>query len=180
MFRSSCLAGTKRNLIGDDPDSVIVVFGDHLPMLGRRSQAMSNPACCPDNFGAFTREQYDFSAGTPLLAIDGQNGPIDLGRIPMHRLPSVILRLLGEDRQRILDLVRVPASVIPRPLPDVMMTYQGSVPDRYRVISRRPTTSRPSDALGLPPVSAPSRSLTKVDLPTVGGSRAADDALDCA
>jgi hypothetical protein len=28
------------------------------------------------------------------------------------------------------DLVQVPDSVIPRPLPDVMMTYQGSVPQQ--------------------------------------------------
>ena len=79
----------------------------------------------PDNFGAFTAEQYDFSAATPLLVIDGQNGPLDLGRIPMYRLPSVILRLLGEERQTMFDLVQVPRSVIPRPLPDVMVTYQG-------------------------------------------------------
>ena len=67
---------------------------------------------------------------TPLLVIDGQNGPLDLGRIPMYRLPSVILRLLGEDRQTIFDLVQVPRSVIPRPLPDVMVTYQGNAPQQ--------------------------------------------------
>ena len=84
----------------------------------------------PDNFGDFTAEQYDFSAATPLLVIDGQNGPLDLGRIPMYRLPSVILRLLGEDRPTMFDLVQVPRSVIPRPLPDIMVTYQGSAPQQ--------------------------------------------------
>jgi hypothetical protein len=112
----------------DDPDSLIVVFGDHLPMLGRKFAGYVESGLLPDNFGAFTAAQYDFSAATPLLVIDGQNGPLDLGRIPMYRLPSVILRLLGEERQTIFDLVQVPGSMIPRPLPDVMMTYQGSVP----------------------------------------------------
>jgi hypothetical protein len=109
----------------DDPDALIVVFGDHLPMLGRKFAGYVESGLLPDNFGAFTRDQYDVSARTPLLVIDGRNGPLDLGRIPMYRLPSVILRLLGEDRQTIFDLVQVPESVIPRPLPDVMLTYRG-------------------------------------------------------
>jgi phosphoglycerol transferase MdoB-like AlkP superfamily enzyme len=112
----------------DDPDSVIVVFGDHLPMLGRKFAGYVESGLLPDNFGAFTKEQYDFSAGTPLLVIDGRKGPLDLGRIPMFRLPSVILRLLGEGRPTIFDLAQVPSTLIPRPLPGVMMTYQGSAP----------------------------------------------------
>jgi hypothetical protein len=113
----------------DDPDSVVVVFGDHLPMLGHDFAGYVESGKLPDSFGDFTKEQYDFSAGTPLLVIDGQKGPLDLGRIPMFRLPSVILRLLGEDKPTIFDLAQVPASVIPRPLPGVMMTYQGSAPE---------------------------------------------------
>jgi len=42
----------------------------------------------------------------------------------------VILRLLGEERPAIFDLVQVPRTVIPRPLPDVMLTYQGSAPQQ--------------------------------------------------
>jgi hypothetical protein len=114
----------------DDPDALIVVYGDHLPMLGRRFAGYVESGVLPDNFGAFTAEQYDFSAATPLLVIDGRNGPLDLGRIPMYRLPRVILRLLGEDGPTMFDLVQVPRAVIPRPLPDVMLTYQGSVPQQ--------------------------------------------------
>ncbi|MGH6891725.1 MAG: LTA synthase family protein, partial [Dongiaceae bacterium] len=113
----------------DDPDAVIVVFGDHLPMLGRNFAGYVESGMLPDSFGAFTKEQCDFSAGTPLLVIDGTNGPLDLGRIPMFRLPGVILRLLGEERQTIFDLVQMPASTIPRPLPGVTMTYRGSTPE---------------------------------------------------
>jgi hypothetical protein len=112
----------------DDPDSVIVVFGDHLPMLGHNFAGYVESGLLPDNFGDFTKEQYDFSAGTPLIVIDGRNGPLDLGRIPMFRLPSLIMRLLGEERRTIFDLVQVPSSIIPRPLPGVTMTYQGSQP----------------------------------------------------
>jgi phosphoglycerol transferase MdoB-like AlkP superfamily enzyme len=114
----------------DDPDSVVVVFGDHLPMLGHHFAGYVESGLLPDNFGDFTKEQYDFSSGTPLLVIDGQNGPLDLGRIPMFRLPSVLLRLLGEERSTIFDLAQAPTTTIPRPLPDVMMTYQGNTPEQ--------------------------------------------------
>jgi hypothetical protein len=112
----------------DDPDSVIVVFGDHLPMLGHNFAGYVESGLLPDNFGDFTMQQYDFSAGTPLLVIDGRNGPLALGRFPMYRLPSLIMRLLGEERRTIFDLVQVPSAIIPRPLPGVTMTYQGSQP----------------------------------------------------
>jgi hypothetical protein len=46
----------------------------------------------------------------------------------MYRLPGIVLRLLGEDRRTIFDLAQVPSSMVPRPLPGVMMTYQGSAP----------------------------------------------------
>ncbi len=107
----------------DDPDSVIVVFGDHLPMLGRKFAGYVESGLLPDNFGAFTAAQYDFSAGTPLLVIDGRNGPLALGRFPMYRLPSLIMRLLGDDRATIFDLAAVPAVTLPRPLPDVTLAY---------------------------------------------------------
>ena len=112
----------------DDPDSVIVLFGDHLPMLGRNFAGYVESGLLPDNFGAFTKEQYDFSAGTPLLVIDGRNGPLNLGRIPMYRLPALVLRLLGDDRATIFDLAAIPAATVPRPLPGVTMAYDGSVP----------------------------------------------------
>jgi hypothetical protein len=114
----------------DDPDALIVVYGDHLPMLGRKFAGYVESGVLPDNFGDFTAAQYDFAAATPLVVIDGRNGPIDLGRIPMYRLPSVILRLLGEERPTIFDLVRVPGTVTPRPLPDVMVTYQDGEPQQ--------------------------------------------------
>jgi hypothetical protein len=99
-------------------------------MLGRNFAGYVESGLLPDNFGDFTMQQYDFSAGTPLLVIDGRNGPLDLGRIPMFRLPSLLMRLLGEDRPTIFDLARVPAATIPRPLPGVSLTYQGSQPQQ--------------------------------------------------
>jgi len=112
----------------DDPDALIVVFGDHLPMLGRNFAGYVESGLLPDSFGAFTAQHYDVSAATPLLVIDGTNGPLQLGRFPMYRLPALILRLLGEERAAIFDLAVTPAVTLPRPLPGVNLAYEGGVP----------------------------------------------------
>ncbi len=133
----------------DDPDSVIVVFGDHLPMLGRKFAGYVESGVLPDNFGAFTGDQYDFSASTPLLVIDGRNGPLDLGRIPMYRLPARDPAPAGRGAARPSSIwcrCRTRSSRVR--LPDVMMTYQGGVPHqlckarrRRRPVPRRPPGS---------------------------------------
>lgn len=112
----------------DDPDALIVVFGDHLPMLGRNFAGYVESGLLPDSFGAFTAQHYDFSAAVPLLVIDGRNGPLALGRFPLYRLPSLLVRLLGEDRPAIFDLAAVPAVAPPRPLPGVNLAYEDGVP----------------------------------------------------
>jgi phosphoglycerol transferase MdoB-like AlkP superfamily enzyme len=129
-YKTRQMMDAVEQILRGDPDALIVVYGDHLPMLGRKFAGYVESGVLPDNFGDFTAAQYDFAAATPLLVIDGRNGPIDLGRIPMYRLPAVILRLLGEERPTIFDLVQVPSTAIPRPLPDVMVTYQGGEPQQ--------------------------------------------------
>lgn len=108
----------------DDPDALIVVFGDHLPMLGRNFAGYVESGLLPAKFGDFEAAQYDVSAATPLLVIDGRKGPLRLGRFPMYRLPSLILRLLGDDRAAIFDLAVVPEATLPRPLPGVTLAYE--------------------------------------------------------
>jgi phosphoglycerol transferase MdoB-like AlkP superfamily enzyme len=127
-YKTAQMMDAVETLRRDDPDAVIVVFGDHLPMLGRNFAGYVESGLLPDNFGAFTKEQYDFSAGTPLIVIDGMNGPLQLGQIPMYRVPGVIMRLLGEAQPTIFDLAAVPAATVPRPLPGVTMAYDGSRP----------------------------------------------------
>lgn len=77
-----------------DPDALIVVFGDHAPMLGNdpdpylqsglRSMGEEHP-----RDGAVTM------SATPLIVIDGSRGPVNVGRRPLYALTSLILELLG-------------------------------------------------------------------------------------
>jgi hypothetical protein len=100
-----------------DPDSLIIVFGDHLPILGH-------------NFAGYTESGFLGGAGdqidpraqlraaaTPLLVIDGRNGPLPLGQVPMYRLPALVMSLLGIPDMNVMALAESPAGLALRPLP---------------------------------------------------------------
>jgi len=80
----------------DDPDALIVVFGDHLPFLGPNYGVYAELLDLPERRDAFTGDQLEFLASTPLIVIDGRRGPVDAGKVPLYRLPSLIMRLLGQ------------------------------------------------------------------------------------
>ncbi len=76
-----------------DPDAIIVLFGDHAPVLG------ANPdpyvvSGLKGEAGAGRSGLVQMSS-TPLLVIDGQKGAADMGQIPLYALPSRVLALLG-------------------------------------------------------------------------------------
>ena len=101
----------------EDPDSVIVVFGDHLPLLGQNlaGYAESGFLGGPDDHVSPTVQAR--STQTPLIVIDGQNGPLRVGSLPMYRLPSLLLDLVGLTDKGIADLAAPPAGLTLRPLP---------------------------------------------------------------
>ena len=102
-----------------DPDALIVVFGDHLPLLGanlsgyRLGGAFPRP---PERFNAEDARQY---ASTPLIVIDGRRGPLDLGNLAMYELPRLVLDLLGLAAP-VFDLALAPDELAPvRPVQGV-------------------------------------------------------------
>ena len=101
----------------DDPDSLIVLFGDHLPFLGPgfygflRSNLLSGKReMMPDTM------VYTLTAA-PLVVIDGRRGPLALGDVPMYRIPALILDLLGMHNGEIVRLSATPGETAIRPLP---------------------------------------------------------------
>jgi len=101
----------------DDPDSLIVLFGDHLPFLGPgfygflRSNLLSGKReMMPDAM------VYTLTA-TPLVVIDGRRGPLALGDVPMYRIPALILELLGMQGGKTVRLSVTPGDTAIRPLP---------------------------------------------------------------
>lgn len=113
-----------------DPDSIIVVFGDHLPTLGSKFAGFTESGVLADNFGDFTAGMYSFSAQTPLIVIDGHNGPLNVGDLPMYRVPRLVMDLIGEDGPTIFDLAAPPPHTAPRPLPGVLLDRREAAADR--------------------------------------------------
>lgn len=112
-----------------DPDAVIIVFGDHLPTLGTKFSGFTESGVLADSFGGFTPAMYAFSAETPLVVIDGRNGPLKVGNLPMYRLPRLVMDLIGEDGPTIFDLAAPPAHTAPRPLPGVLLDRRDAAND---------------------------------------------------
>lgn len=88
-------------LLAQDPDALIVAFGDHAPVLGVDPDPYL--ASGLDMRGAAERvdETYSRIARTPLLVIDGRRGVVPMGEVPLHRLAPRLLALLGPGAPRL-------------------------------------------------------------------------------
>lgn len=102
-----------------------MVFGDHLPVLGERFGAYVESGLLHPDQGAFTGAMYLTQTATPLLIIDGQRGPLPVGRLPMYRLPALILALLGHDGPTIFDYTAPPPGMQVRALPGLHLNLIG-------------------------------------------------------
>lgn len=78
-----------------DPEALIVVFGDHLPLLGPHFEVYRKGGRLGRDLAAFTARDARFEVSTPLIVIDGRLGPLALGSVPMYRLPALMLERLG-------------------------------------------------------------------------------------
>jgi len=120
-----------------DPDAIVVLFGDHLPILGPMFKGYVESGFLAPTFGEFTPQMYARSTATPLVVIDGQKGPLKLGNMPMYRLGRVILDLIAYDRPSMLDLALPPSQslkdTVLRPLPGVVVSYRPDGLDEARV-----------------------------------------------
>jgi phosphoglycerol transferase MdoB-like AlkP superfamily enzyme len=127
-FKSRDVMDIVEELRASDPDSLIIVFGDHLPLLGNSYEGYVESGLLPASSGAFDKDQYDFSTRTPMVVIDGRNGPLDLGARPMFEMPAIIAALLGRSEPAIFRFTRPPAGLDVRPLPGVNLAYENGAP----------------------------------------------------
>lgn len=104
-----------------DPDALIVAFGDHLPNLGYNWGGYKNHGFFKGGWGDFPADMYLKSRETPLLVIDGRNGPLKLGRQPLYRLNELVRARLGIAGPSIADLAPMPAGFTLRPVPDSLL-----------------------------------------------------------
>lgn len=136
-YKSREMMDALAHIQASDPDSIIILFGDHLPILGRQFAGYVESGFLASTFGEFTPEMYARSTATPLIVVDGQKGPVKLGNVPMYRLGKVLLDLIAYDQPSMLDLALPPSHILQdtvlRPLPSVVVGYQPDGFEQARV-----------------------------------------------
>lgn len=125
-YKSIELMDEIERLRRDDPDSLIIAFGDHLPNLGYNWGEYKNNGFFQGGWGDFSPAMYARSRTTPLIVIDGEKGPLKLGTQPLYRLNQLVLDRLGIDTPSIGALVPSPEKLILRPVPDTIIGYDAA------------------------------------------------------
>lgn len=128
-YKTAELMAFLAELRAKDPDGIVAIFGDHLPFLGPNFAGYTDSGLLAEDKGAFSDAMFRTMAATPLIVIDGRNGPLALGDVPLYHLPSIILDLLGQPVPSMMALTRTVPSFTVRPLPglNVVLDGQGGV-----------------------------------------------------
>lgn len=125
-YKSIELMDEIERLRRDDPTSLIIAFGDHLPNLGYNWGEYKNNGFFAGGWGDFPADMYARSRATPLLVIDGEHGPLNLGATPLYRLNQLVLDRLGLDVPNIGALVPPPENLTIRPVPDTVIGFDAA------------------------------------------------------
>lgn len=116
-YKSRDLMDRIEQLREDDPSALIVAFGDHLPFLGPNYGVYSNVLGLPEDRAEFTGDMLEYLVTTPLIVIDGEQGPLDVGKLPLYQLPSLVLELLDiESGSDIFEWAQNPEDTLIRPV----------------------------------------------------------------
>lgn len=147
-YKSSEMMDALAHIQAADPDSIVVLFGDHLPILGWNFDGYAESGYLAKSFGDFTADMYARSTATPLIVVDGRNGPMQLGNMPMYRLGRTILDLIAYDQPSMFDMAAPPrqrlGETVLRPLPGVVVGYRPDGLDQAKVC--RPDQARDEEA----------------------------------
>jgi hypothetical protein len=100
-----------------DPGGIIMVFGDHLPFLGENFSGYVDSRVLSPHRNEFTPAMFKFYVSTPMIFIDGKNGPVKTGSLPLYQVPRLLLNLLNYNEPSIMDYVSPLPDMRVRPLP---------------------------------------------------------------
>ncbi len=116
-YKSKELMGFINRMRELDPDGIIVVFGDHLPFLGENFAGYVDSEVLASSRSDFTPEMFKLYVSTPMIIIDGKNGPLKIGSLPLYQVPKLLLNLLNYYDKTILDYAHAIPDMRVRPLP---------------------------------------------------------------
>lgn len=125
-YKSLELVELIEQLHAQDPEALIVAFGDHLPFLGGQFAGYQESGLLPAEQTEFSATNYRTFVSTPLLVIDGQRGPLKVGHLPLYRLPHLMLELLGYRQPNILQFAAPQQRYYTRPLPGLHLNLHAN------------------------------------------------------
>ena len=126
-YKSRELMAFLRELRQADPDALIVIFGDHIPALEPNFGGYTESGLLAKRRGDFTDPMFRTLVETPLILIDGRQGPVPVGDLPAYQLPALLLERLGDQRPSILKLAALAGQAARiRPLPGMHFTLDAS------------------------------------------------------
>jgi len=100
-----------------DPDSIIVLFGDHLPFMGENFAGYVDSGVLASKRSDFSADMFRFYVSTPMVIIDGPRGPVKTGNLAIYEIPALLLKLLHFNEPTIMDYTQAPDGMRVRPLP---------------------------------------------------------------
>jgi len=98
-------------ILRNDPDALIIITGDHTPLLGSNFAAYAESGILTSLRDKFTAEMYKTYVSTPLIIIDGTNGPLEVGTVAMYEIPAIITKLLKIPPATAVDILKPKANL---------------------------------------------------------------------
>jgi len=116
-YKSTELMIFLEHLQARDPNSIIVLFGDHLPFMGENYAGYVDSGVLASKRSDFSADMFRFYISTPLVIIDGPRGPVKTGNLAIYEIPALLLKLLHLNGPTIMDYTHAPGGMQVRPLP---------------------------------------------------------------
>lgn len=116
-YKSIELMTFLEHLQARDPDSIIVLFGDHLPFMGENFAGYVDSGVLASKRSDFSADMFRFYVSTPMVIIDGPRGPVKTGNLAVYEVPALLLSLLHLKVPNIMDYTQAPDGMRVRPLP---------------------------------------------------------------
>ncbi len=122
-YKSHELMAFLDQLQARDPDSIIVLFGDHLPFMGENYAAYVDSGVLASKRSDFSDDMFGFYVSAPLVIIDGLRGPLKTGNLAIYEIPALLLKLLNINGRTIMDYTQPPDGMRVRPLPGLHINF---------------------------------------------------------
>jgi phosphoglycerol transferase MdoB-like AlkP superfamily enzyme len=113
----------------EDPDALIVMFGDHLPNLGANYSGYVESGLMNASKADFDAPMFLNYSKTPLIVVNGKKGVQTYHELPMFKVPELITGLLGDKQTSLANVVTNLKGLRLRPLSGITLVKGSETKD---------------------------------------------------